>query len=618
MSYLIDLTVVREVERREGIDLRRTQEAFLALQHDRSLRLLEQARLISELPHLRAATAVYDPERPPEAQPEAVATVRETARRLLMGVDVDLLVLSDLRGTPVAAVGPVAQREEGNFAAVAGMAGRAGLGRHLEGVLALGGGLVHVITVPMEVGGFELGALSVGKILDSHLCGSLETMTGSAVALLDRNRLLAHSDGIPDGAGPVLLASVDRSRREAGPAPTVRLAGGRYRLLAEPLSGPDGVATGTFLVLRSEGNALAFLRGVRQGMMTVLAAATLAALLASFFFASHLTTPIQRLVSFTERVARGDLDTRISLRSGDELSQLGEACNRMTASLAESRRCLEESHARLSERSSELERTNADLLRAKEEAEAANHALQEAHVQLIQAGKMALFGELGAGLAHELKQPLTSIRGYAQLIQIRLPPDDAKTRGHVALIIQAVDHMAETVNGLRNFARKASFQHRDVDVNAVIQRTCLLMKPQISARGIALEVGLADGLPPVWGDPNQLQQVFTNLLANARDALSGRRGRIHVVSGAREGRVEVTVADDGPGIAPEDLPRIFQSFFTTKAEGEGTGLGLAIVHGIVEDHGGTIEVESAPGAGARFRVLLPARKAGEEPATRAA
>ncbi len=552
---------------------------------------------------------------------QAMATVTDVARRILGSVDVDLLVLTDTRGAPVVSVGPALERGINDLGPVRSLARSAVQNGNADGIVGLSGGLVHVTAVPVEVGGLQLGALCLGTSLDSRLANSLETMSGSAVALVGPDGLLARSQGVPAAAdGPLARAWSGLNGRAVNSEESsrLRIGGDRYRMLWAPLQGPNGGMPGAFVVLRSEDRALGFLSQIREGLVGIAAVALLLTFLISYFFARQITIPVAQLVGFTRQVAGGDLSARVHLETRDELADLGGAFNRMTESLATSLRHLERSNRILEERGRELEEANRELHRSKEETEAVNRALREAHAQLIQAGKMAAFGELGAGLAHELRQPLTSIRGFAQLVLGRLSPEEADARRNLDLIVSAVDHMTRIVQGLKDFSRKASFEFSTVDANGVMERTCLLLGAQLRSRNIRLELALDRGVPWVLGDANQLQQVFTNLIANARDALAVTGGGlVRVGSRAVENGAwtAITVADDGPGIPADVLPRIFQSFFTTKPEGEGTGLGLSITQGIVKDHGGRIEVESVPGHGAVFRVLLPGMRAGAKPAS---
>ena len=614
MLLLVHSAVVHQVQENEDEGLQLTRTAFGALQSYRQTQLLDKCRLVSEIPYFRAAVSVYDPELPAGDQTDAVATVLEVAHRMLARVNVDLLVLTDERGRPLFQTGPVAQESGDELLAVESIALRGLAGPHADGILFLGRGLTQVTAVPMEIGGRQLGTLCLGKRLDSDLATSLEAMTGSAVALFGQGRLLARSGGVPPGAGGPLREAYLAGRGDGEDTNTslITVDGDKFRTLWVPLDqGSADLGPVAFVVMRSEDRALAFLSNVRQGLITVALLAVGAGLLFSFIFARQLTTPIQKLVAHTEHLARGEFDTRVEIDTGDEIALLGEAFNRMSERLAESQGRLEHTNRTLEQRSGDLEVTNRELLRSKEQTEAVNRALEETHAQLIQAGKMAAFGELGASIAHELRQPLAAVRGLAQLVELRLPDAAADSLRHVSMIIDSIDHMTDIVQGLKDFSRKASFEFKDVDVAEVMRRTTMLLDAQLRSRRIKLLMDLETTAAPVHGDANQLQQVFTNLLANARDALGDGEGTIRVETrSVGDGAyLMVAVTDDGCGIPEDVLPKVFQSFFTTKPEGEGTGLGLAITHTILKDHGGRIEVSSTPGEGTTFRVFLPTREA---------
>jgi len=614
MSLLVDLTVVDKVHEHEDRGLDRTQAAFEALQDYRRGQLLERCRLVSELPHFKAAVAVYDPAVPAAEQTKALATVSDVARRILVQMDVDLLTLTGIDGRPLLVVGPAVEYAVTDVTPIGKIAKRAMQQASSDGVLELGDGLVHVAAVQIDVGGLQLGSLCLGTRLDASMANSLEEMTGSAVAMVGENGIAAQSDGVPMRADVALRKAwhgVSKNRASGETRIMVKIEGDRYRTLWTPLVGPEGRSLGAFVVLRSEDQALAFLANVRQGLVGIVGAAVLVALFFSFLFARQLTIPIGKLVAFTRRVSRGDMNGRLHLGTRDELAQLGEAFNKMTLGLAESRSHLEESNRILEERSEELERSNRDLHRSKEKTEEINTELQAAHAQLIQAGKMAAFGELGAGIAHELRQPLSSIRGFAQLVLMKLSSEEKDSKRHLDLVIQSVDHMTQIVQGLKDFARQSSFEFNDVNVNDVMERTCLLLSTQFQTRNIEIRQHLDASAPSIRGDTNQLQQVCTNLLTNARDAMEDTGGVIRISSRALgDGSyVMVSVCDEGPGISPEILPKIFGSFFTTKPEGKGTGLGLSITQGIIQDHGGRIDVSNSADGGTTFRIFLPTKKA---------
>jgi two-component system NtrC family sensor kinase len=224
--------------------------------------------------------------------------------------------------------------------------------------------------------------------------------------------------------------------------------------------------------------------------------------------------------------------------------------------------------------------------------------------QLQQAEKLSSIGLLAAGVAHEINTPLTGISSYTQMLLGMIPPTDPK-HGLLEKIHRQAERAAGIVNNLLNFSRTGSAtEFGPVDIHRVLDDTLQLLEPQLRKGQIEIERRYQDGLPPVWGNAGKLQQVFTNLLLNARDAIIGG-GRITLTTSEEDGVVSIEVADTGIGIAPEDLPRIYDPFFTTKGVGVGTGLGLAVTYGIVQEHAGRISVESAVGRGTTFHIILP-------------
>ncbi|HEY6838308.1 MAG TPA: ATP-binding protein, partial [Geobacteraceae bacterium] len=255
------------------------------------------------------------------------------------------------------------------------------------------------------------------------------------------------------------------------------------------------------------------------------------------------------------------------------------------------------------ERTAELEEKNLLLVKAKEE--------------LVRAEKLAAIGELAAGVAHEINNPMAIIRGHAEILQMSIPPD-ASDREEVDTIVQQVGRVEKIVANLLRFARRERKQLGRGDVNLMIDDILRQAGHQVSLDGIVIRKCLSPDLPPIEGDPDQLRQVFTNLVLNAIQAMP-EGGELCVTTRHAPGRgddsgeeepsapaagfIEVAVADTGAGIPPENLEQIFNPFFTTRASG--TGLGLSVSYGIVKGHGGRITVTSAPGEGSTFRVTLP-------------
>jgi signal transduction histidine kinase len=308
-------------------------------------------------------------------------------------------------------------------------------------------------------------------------------------------------------------------------------------------------------------------------------------------------------------------------------------------SLVRLRRLQEE----LSERNAALEAANAELGQALAE-------LREAHVQLVQAERLAAVGELAAGVAHEVNNPvnfatnaLKALRGYVEEVRgitARLAGIDLGDPGRreaqiaeleklrdeieldqvadalaelVAIVTEGLERTHRLVGDLRDFAAPGDGPRCEVDLRRSLESTLQLMGHELRRVGARVELDVTDPRPLVRGDARALNQVFLNLLKNAAEALEGRRGTIGVRIRRSGGRIAVEVRDDGPGIDPELHKRLFEPFFTTKPAGKGTGLGLSISRRIVTEHGGTIDVDSSPGRGTCFRVVLPAQGDGGAP-----
>ncbi len=309
----------------------------------------------------------------------------------------------------------------------------------------------------------------------------------------------------------------------------------------------------------------------RQFLKSLFLAAILLLLFATFISllgSRRLTRPIETLSGLTSRIAEGNFDTRINVRSNDEIGSLAESFNRMTLGLRER-----------------------------------DEALRQANAALIQSEKLAAFGQLGAGIAHEVKNPLAGILGCAQLSLRKVEPE-TPIHGNLLLIEKETKRCKTIIENLLKFARQEKAVMKATDVNQVVQDAVAIVSHQMEISQVKLEARLAEGLPEVHGNANQLQQVLMNLLMNAQQAMEGRSGNITIATRHEGGKVILNVADNGPGMTPEIRARIFEPFFTTKPGGKGTGLGLSVSFGIIRDHEGEIRVDSTPGAGTTFTIEL--------------
>ncbi len=279
--------------------------------------------------------------------------------------------------------------------------------------------------------------------------------------------------------------------------------------------------------------------------------------------------PVNRLIQATHRVASGDLEHEIPIHQKDEIGRLAESFNEMTRKLAEAQR------------------------------------------QLFQADKLASVGRLAAGVAHEINNPLTGVLTYSSFLLSRAE-NDSDLKADLEVIVRETKRCREIVKGLLDFARQSTADKRFVHPNEIIRQAAAIVQNQLSMHRAVINLVLDDTLPQIPADVNQLEQVFVNLFVNAGDAMMDEGGTITVRStraksvngnGSTEA-VEITVSDTGCGISESDLDNIFDPFFTTKGQ-KGNGLGLAIVWGIIEEHGGRIDVETEVGKGTTFRIRLP-------------
>jgi len=329
----------------------------------------------------------------------------------------------------------------------------------------------------------------------------------------------------------------------------------------------------------------------RRGFVFVLAAAVIAfAALLYVFGRAEVVDPVAALLEGTRRVARDELDVEIRVQSRGELGLLAASFNDMTSSL---RRLDDELTSVLSGLEREVEERTTDLRAAQE--------------TLLRAEKLSSLGKLSASIAHEINNPLAGILTYAKLVSRTLaegPPDDARRealRGNLALVEREARRCSAIVRNLLDFSRERPKEPKPIDARIAVEEGLFLLANQFRTQGIALERDLIS-VPDVLADFGEIRQAVVNLAINACEAM-GEVGRLRVATRFREGAVEIEVSDTGPGIPPDRLGRIFDPFFTTKEKG--TGLGLSVVYGIVERHGGTVDVSSEPGRGTTFTIRLP-------------
>jgi C4-dicarboxylate-specific signal transduction histidine kinase len=295
----------------------------------------------------------------------------------------------------------------------------------------------------------------------------------------------------------------------------------------------------------------------------------------------------------------------------DSNKRLGEQRKAMLHILKDSH----ESNLRLEASRKAMIHIMGDLRETTAEMERREHELREKQEQLVQAGKLATLGELTTGVAHELNNPLNNIGLFVGNVIDRIRVGEQEPERIIEdleRVVEQVQKATEIITHLRTFGRAAPITLESVAVQEVVDRALSLVQEQLRLRQISVTLDFLPESPVVLGNAIQLEQVFINLLTNVRDALEeAERKEVHISCQLDGGAVVIVFRDTGPGIPAGFEQRIFDPFFTTKEVGSGTGLGLSITYGIVQEHDGTITVESRPGEGAAFTIELPLAVGGE-------
>ncbi|HEV2175642.1 MAG TPA: ATP-binding protein [Terriglobia bacterium] len=387
---------------------------------------------------------------------------------------------------------------------------------------------------------------------------------------------------------------------------TIETPDGRYWVMSTMLR-DQGRPIGCLTLTVSKYSSNVVIAGlVRRNLLLMLASLLAVMLVIHVFFLRNVHRPVKEMIRVMEGAEGGQLDVRARVKSLDEVSQLAEHLNLM---LDRIRNFNNELSGKVHEATSELAERNQELTRINEE-------LFETQKNLARSERLAVAGQLAASLAHEIGTPLNSISGHVQLMARRKTGDEAHDR-RLQIIENQIENIVRTVRQLLSWTRKFELHIEPLDLRRVLEESVLLSSPALEARKIKVRMEAGAAVPGIYGDAGYLQQVFLNLINNSMDAMP-RGGTLRLrlkypVGGAPhraapEGTkpaVGIEVEDTGEGIPREMLVHIFDPMFTTKRIGTGAGLGLAICQQIVQQHGGTIAVESEPHRGTQFTLVLP-------------
>lgn len=430
------------------------------------------------------------------------------------------------------------------------------------------------INAPIMREGRLLGVLTAGILLDKHSMGGIEEIrigkSGYAYIIDGKGNIIVHPQKerlLMNAAGRAPVQEF--LKRRQGVMEFVNNEGVSVLAAFSPVK----EAPWTVVVRQTTAESYSHADNLRYFLLLAFVGSLACAAGLGAILAWQISKPVDALARGVREVANGRLDTRIPVTTRDEVGDLARTFNDMTVRLLKNR---------------------ADI-------DSAHRQVLESEKHLARSERMAAVGQLAAGLAHEINNPLSVVSGFADFVLEKTSRDDPR-RQALEDIGRETTRCQRLVSQLLDFAKPKEPVREPADLNQLAADTAALLRAQAKAQNIVVELRLEETLPPVTLDRDQIKQTLLNLCLNACQAMV--QGGVLTVATARRGeRVEVTVSDTGIGIQPEDLGRVFTPFFTTKDHG--TGLGLATSYALVERHGGTLRAQSRPGEGSLFILSLP-------------
>jgi signal transduction histidine kinase/ActR/RegA family two-component response regulator len=620
---LVALNVANRRTARAAVaaELGRDQRTLLQLQR-RDLDALDfEASLLAQTPVFNAALSSDRTERnngatfgPTSATARQNAqhrrsTVEDVLGELLPAFRADVMLVTDDRGHVFAAVGGRGEHGEEPLPTVGTDLSRMEAVRRAldpaapadEGTLAIleaAPASYQVAVAPLVVDGYTAGAVLIGQRLESGLVASAQHAFDGSVVVTAGNHVLAGDHQL---LGSASASALPRAAIRGKPASA--FIGGREVIAAAlPLGQTqNGAEASLWLVQPLDPLVTAMTSRLTAQFAIIGLIAVLLAALGAALVARSVLRPLDRFVEYLRSGpgSTGDVHRFELAESSPEMRALDESFMVLMNSLAGERR-------RLESRTTELAAANTGLREEVRERERVEQALRESEAQLRQSQKLEAIGTLAGGVAHDFNNLLTVISGYTQLALIRAAKG-ANVSDDLRQVVDATDRAANLTHQLLAFSRKQVLQPVVLDLADVVTGVAPMLR-RLIGETITLEIDTPEQpLPRVRADRGQLEQVIINLAVNARDAMP-EGGTLRISAEEAPGassEVLLCVSDTGVGIPPEIRDRLFEPFFTTKAVGKGTGLGLSTVYGIVKQSGGSVDVQSEPGLGSTFTIMLP-------------
>jgi two-component system cell cycle sensor histidine kinase/response regulator CckA len=592
-------------------EVARTQRTLLRLQQRELAQRLLTASLVSEAPALHAAVETWRTERTaplggaslgasagtnPHMQAQLRATLQQAVERQLEGTGAALVVLTDAGGVVLAAAAraPAVPRPGESLARVPfvrrALDPQAVIDGGNVGVVRLGDGWFSAAAAPVLVDGWTIGSVVLGERIDEAWVRTLQAALDGHIVARAGGRVIGST--LEDSAAGALPDVGDGTG-------TVAVAGEEYVAATYTLGTAQDGERVVLWMLHPFGRAVRDFTGAVArdfflfGLLAIVVAAAGAAV-----GARAMLAPLRRIVTLLREGARTG-----TFRPAHTPAGAPREIRYLSHSYAQLADALEGERDAVRRRTAELESANDDLTQQVRERVRVERALHEREEQLRQAQKLEALGTLAGGVAHDFNNLLTVISGFTELALVTMPRDD-RSRGDLLQVKDAAHRAGELTGQLLAFGRRQVLQPRVVDLNESVERIHAMLG-RLVGRHLTIAIETTKDLARVHADPGQLEQVLMNLAINARDAMPDG-GTLTIGTANVADGVALIVRDTGHGMDAATRARIFEPFFTTKEQGKGTGLGLATVYGIVQQSGGRITVESAPGAGTTFTIILPA------------
>lgn len=568
---IVNHAVRRQVLAAVSNELEKSTVMFLELQERESELLLERGWVTAEAPHLKAAVDTGDS-----------TTVQHVADKIFGTLHSDFLIVMDVKKQFLAHHGlPASQIRNFHLDSIRVQDEKA---EGEIGLLNLDKDVYRVVSVPIlaldEIAGvYLLGKIVLGKHIDQTYVNDLRNLVKCELAFTFRNKVLLNT--LADS-----LYSDDSKRQLAGflkrDVTAFQINIGKEEFLARRVGG----LCGNYWLLQSVDRAFEpIMKPIEITMILVGAFAVLIAILISSFISHEIVTPVNKLVKATDAITAGDYEHPIEPKTQDEIGHLAEKFDQM-------RKALQQKMAQLNQQNLELE--------------LALKKLAETQDELLRSEKLAATGKITVQLSHELNNPIHNIQSCLEAAQKRMAKGHG-AREFIDLAYDEVMRMSKLTRQMLDFYRPQVLNTQSVDVADLIQDVLKFSEGQFQEKGIELNLSLNSKRQEINTSPDQLRQVFLNLILNAIDAMPNG-GKLQVSTRLEDSSVAIEIADTGCGIAPQQLDKIFDAFFTTKAKASGVGLGLTVSYGIVRSLGGNISVESEANRGSKFIVQLPLDK----------